>query len=104
MINSDDRIGWGGFLPFWYKSIIHFTIVHTGSVYIRQSLWDFFRAAFPQVTYCLASATLTDDAVKDIQSRHHFITLISHIIDSITFLRVTGHSEGADEDSLQVTT
>ena len=38
--------------------------------HIRQSLWDFFIAAFPRVTYCLSSATLTDDAVKDIQSIH----------------------------------
>lgn len=66
VINSDDRIGWGGFLPFWYKSM-HIIHVFT-SLHIRQSLWDFFRAAFPAVTYCLASATLTDDAVKDIQS------------------------------------
>ena len=41
---------------------------------LRQSLWDFFRAAFPRATYCLASATLTDSAVKDIQrNSNHFM-------------------------------
>ena len=44
----------------------HFTIA---SLQIfRQSLWDFFLASFPCVTYCLASATLTDEAVLDILS------------------------------------
>ena len=33
----------------------------------RQPLWDFLTATFSQSVYCLASATLTDSAVKDIQ-------------------------------------
>jgi hypothetical protein len=34
--------------------------------FIRQELWDWFASTFPRATYCLASATLTDEAVCDI--------------------------------------
>ena len=43
-----------------------------GHSILRQSLWDFFRAAFPRATYYLASATLTDSAVKDIQRKSNY--------------------------------
>ena len=33
----------------------------------RQSLWDFLKAAFPSANYCLCSATMTDEAIKDVQ-------------------------------------
>ena len=35
---------------------------------LRQQLWDFFKAAFPNAGYLLCSATMTDAAVTDIQS------------------------------------
>ena len=66
VINTDQKIGWTGFLPYWYRnSTISRALLFLG---LRQSLWNWIMAAFPSATFCLASATLTDSAVEDIKS------------------------------------
>ena len=42
-------------------------IITPVSNFSRPDLWNWFSAAFPNAKYCLASATLTDAAVKDMQ-------------------------------------
>ena len=58
-------------------------------------------AAFPRVTYCLASATLTDAAVADIQSNHERSWNRGILIQKL--FRITGYFKGLHEDSVQVT-
>ena len=36
-------------------------------LFSRPDLWQWLSAAFPRAKYCLASATLTDASVKDMQ-------------------------------------
>ena len=69
-----------------------------GHSILRQSLWDFFRAAFPRATYYLASATLTDSAVKDIQRKSNYFLKKT---TNGSNCRVIGHHEGEFEDSVQ---
>ena len=33
-------------------------------------MWDFLKAAFPAAIYCLCSATMTDEAITDVQSMY----------------------------------
>ena len=60
-------ISWVGWLP---ALLVLFLLQNKPQWWfiLRQSLWDFFRAAFPSASYCLCSATMTDEAVKDVQS------------------------------------
>lgn len=60
----------------------------------RQELWDFFRATFHRAVYYLASATLTNSAVKDIQSKailtpgkHCSFNKYRYLIGSLCILR-----------------
>ena len=66
----------------------------------RQSLWDYLRAAFPRLTYCLASATLTNSAVDDILSIEYWIYIVHHQVKH----RVTYDNKIWSKDPLQVTT
>ena len=65
VLNSDQSIGWTGFLPFWYCLVVEFQVLLR---ILRQQLWDFFKASFPKAGYLLCSATMTDAAVIDIKS------------------------------------
>ena len=42
-------------------------MVASSIIFSRPDLWQWLSAAFPRAKYCLASATLTDASVKDMQ-------------------------------------
>ena len=52
---------------YYQNACIYGWLSHTGTQN-GQSLWDWLMAALPEAKFCLASATLTDNAVKDITS------------------------------------
>ena len=68
--------------------------------FFSHDLWQWLAAAFPDAKYCLASATLTDAAVRDMQG-----VLVSLVLQFMLFhltnSSFTAHQARGDEDSLQ---
>lgn len=66
--------------------------------FFSHDLWQWLAAAFPDAKYCLASATLTDAAVRDMQGVLFSLVLQFMLLTNPSF---TAHQARGDEDSLQ---